>query len=87
MDVGSGNEQKGRVTKRSRGHVGKPIGIAHNNLLFDNRKYDVEFTGGSIEKYAANIIAANIFAQVDDEGREYLIMKELLTTTRTTQQF
>ena len=57
MDVGSGNERKGRVTKRSRGHDGEPIGVAHNNPLFDTREYDVEFTDGSIENYAANIIA------------------------------
>ena len=66
MDVGSGNEQKGRVTKRSRGHDGKPIGVAHNNPLFDTRKYDVEFTDGSVENYAT---ADNMFTQIDDEGR------------------
>ena len=37
MDVGSGNERKGRVTERSRGHDGKPIDVAHNNPLFDTR--------------------------------------------------
>ena len=52
-DVGSGNERKGRVTKRSWGHDGKPIGVAHNNQLFDTIEYDVEFTDGSIEKYAS----------------------------------
>ena len=35
MDVGSGNERKGRVTKRSRVHDGKPMGVTHNNPLFD----------------------------------------------------
>ena len=58
-----------------RGHDGEPIGVAHNNRLFDTREYDVEFTDGSIEKYAANIIAENMFAQVNYEGREHLIMK------------
>ena len=48
MDVASGNERKGRVTKRSRGHGGEPIGVAHINPLFDTREYDVEFTDGSI---------------------------------------
>ena len=70
--------RKGRVTKRSWGNDGKPIGVAHNNPLFDTREYDVEFTDGSIEKYAAKIIAENMFAQVDDEGREHLIMKEIV---------
>ena len=41
MDVGSGNERKGRVTKSSRVHGGEPIGVAHNNLLFDTKEYDV----------------------------------------------
>ena len=44
MDVDSGNEQRGRVNKHSRGHDGKPIGVAHNNPLFDTREYDFEFT-------------------------------------------
>ena len=78
MDVGSGNERKGRVTKRSRGHGGKTIGVAHNNPLFDTREYDVEFTDGSIKNYAANIIAENMFVQVDDEGIEHLLMKEIV---------
>ena len=56
MDVGLGNERKGRVTKRSQGHDGEPICVMHNNLLFDTREYDVEFTDGSTEKYASNII-------------------------------
>ena len=37
MDVGSSNERKGQVTKRSQGHDGEPIGVAHNNPLFDTR--------------------------------------------------
>ena len=78
MDVGSGNERKGRVTKRSRGHGGEPIGVAHNNPHFETREYDVEFTDGSIEKYAANIITQNMFAQVNDEGREHPIMKDIV---------
>ena len=78
MDVGSGNERKGRVTKRSRVHDEEPIGVAHNNPLFDTREYDVEFIDGSIEKYAANIITENMFAKVDDKGREHLIMKEIV---------
>ena len=78
MDVCSGNEQKGRVTKRSRGHGGEPIGVAQNNPLFDTREYDIEFTYSSIEKYAANIITENMFAQVDDEGREHLTTKDIV---------
>ena len=68
----------GRVTKRSRGHGGEPIGVAHNNSLSDTREYDVEFIDGSIKKCAANIIADKMFAQVNDEDREQLITKEIV---------
>ena len=78
MDFGLGNERKGRVTKRSRGHDVEPIGVTHNNPLFDTREYDGELTDVSIEKYADNIIAENMFAQVDDEGRDHLIMKDIV---------
>ena len=37
IDVGSGNERKGWVTKLSGVHNGGPIGVAHNNPLFDTR--------------------------------------------------
>ena len=55
--------------------VSLSAGVVHNNLLFDTREYDVEFTDGSVKKYAANFFAENMFAHVDEEGREQLIMQ------------
>ena len=78
LDVGTNGERRGRVVKRSRGLDGSPIGRAHTNPLFDTREYDIEFTDGSIEKYTANVIAENMFAQVDSEGSQYLIMDEIV---------
>ena len=54
--------------KRARGPKGEPIGCTHNNPLFDTCKYDVEFTNGLHEQYQANVIAENMYAQVNDEG-------------------
>jgi hypothetical protein len=68
MDVGTNNEWHGRVVKRLQGLEGEPIGHAHSNPLFDTCEYEVEFTDGTCKKYQANIIAENMFAQVDDEG-------------------
>jgi hypothetical protein len=78
MDLGTGNERFGRVVKRARGIDGEPVGRAHSNPLFDTREYHVEFTDGTQEKYAANIIAENMYAQVDDEGRQYMIIEEIV---------
>ena len=75
--VGLGNERRGRVTKRAKGLYGDEVGRAHTNPLFDTREYVVEFTDGTEENYFANVIAENMFAQVDGEGRQYLLMQEI----------
>ena len=84
MDVGSNDERRGRVVKRLQGLDGEPIGRSHNNPLFDTREYEVEFTDGSREKYQANIIAENMFAQVDSEGNQYFCLKKSLITNMIT---
>ena len=74
FDMGSGAERRGRVIKRAKGVTGQPIGRSHTNPLFDTREYVVEFTDGSTENYFANVIAENMYAQVDDEGRQYQLL-------------
>jgi hypothetical protein len=37
----------------------------------------VEFPDGSTETVAANLIAENLFSQVDEQGRTYQIMKDI----------
>jgi hypothetical protein len=78
LDQGTDAERRGRVTKRARGLDDAPIGRAHTNPLFDTREYDIEFTDGSIERYHANIIAENMFAQVDDEGYSHVLFDEII---------
>jgi hypothetical protein len=70
MNMGTNDERWGRVVKRSRGLDSEPIGCAHANPLFDTREYEIEFNNGTHEKYQANVIAENMFAQVDDEGNQ-----------------
>jgi hypothetical protein len=65
------------VIKRTRGLDGKPIGHAHANPLFDTREYEIEFTDGTHKRYQANIIAENMYAQVDSEGNQYLLLQEI----------
>jgi hypothetical protein len=68
----------GRVTKRENDEDGLLIGIAHKNPLLDTSLYEVEFTGGMTEAYAANIIAENIWACADDEGNLYGLIDEIM---------
>jgi hypothetical protein len=78
FDVGTGEERRGRVTKRAKGLAGEAIGRAHSNPLFDTRQYVVEFTDGTVENYFANVIAENMYAQVDSEGNQYQLLDEII---------
>ena len=78
FDVGSGSERRGRVMKRARRSTGEPVGRAHANPLFDTREYVVEFTDGTMENYFANVIAENMYSQVDSEGRQFQLLDEIV---------
>ena len=71
------NNQKGTVRKRKRDEDGKMIGRASNNPYMDTTLYEVEFDDGLVQTYAANIIAENIFEQLDDEGNVYKLIDEI----------
>jgi hypothetical protein len=46
-------------------------------LYFDSSVYEVEFEDGNVESYAANQIAEAIYAQVDSEGNQHLLIDEI----------
>jgi hypothetical protein len=56
---------------------GLPIGRANNNPMLDTRMYQVEYSDGHKASLAANAIAENMFAQVDDEGNRHVLFKEI----------
>jgi hypothetical protein len=69
---------RGRVTSRKRDIDGNPLGKANQNPILDTRLYNVEFPDGHTAAYAANVIAENMYAQVDEEGHSIVIMDELI---------
>jgi Reverse transcriptase (RNA-dependent DNA polymerase) len=64
----------GTVKGRKRDENSNPIGVGHSNPILDTRIYDVEFDDGQVLEYAANVIAENLYSQVDDEGRRFVIL-------------
>ena len=66
--------QFAKVTKRLRDANGIPIGTANDNPILDTRMYEVEYLDGYKASLAANTIAENLFAQVDEEGNRYVLM-------------
>ena len=49
----------------------------HHNPFLDTRRYEVEINGIPHE-YAANVIAENLYSQVDSEGHQQLIFREII---------
>lgn len=70
--------QFGRVVKRLRDKDGIPIGTAHDNPILDTRMYEVEFQDRHRMSLAANAIAENLFAQVDDKGNRHVLYEEIV---------
>ena len=73
-----GEIQFGRVVKRLRDKDGLPIGTANDNPILDSRLYEVEFQDGYKTSLAANAIAENLFAQIDDEGNRHVLFQEII---------
>jgi len=72
-----GTVTKAKVVGRKRDADGNPIGRRNVNPILDTREYVVEFPDGATDVYTANIIAENLYSQVDVEGNSYSIMSEI----------
>ena len=66
------------MTRQLLDDEGEPIGKANSNPIMDSRMFEVEFLDGTTEVLAANSIAENIMAQVDDHGYRQLLIDEIV---------
>jgi len=67
----------GKVIKRAKGEDGNSIGLRNSNPLLDTREYEVLMPDGATVSYTANVIAENLYSQVDSEGRQFLMLEEI----------
>ena len=65
------------VKRRATDLEGNPIGTYNKNPLLNDQLYEVEYPDGTTDRFFANVIAENIFSQVDSEGRETYVLKEI----------
>jgi hypothetical protein len=63
-----GELKSARVRNRVKDADGRPTGKRNANPLLDTREYEVEFPDGSIDALQVNIIAENMFSQIDNKG-------------------
>ena len=65
------------VVGRATDLEGRTLGTYDKNPLRNTQEYIVRYEDGTTDRYFANAIAENIYAQVDNEGRETFILKEI----------
>jgi hypothetical protein len=73
-----GDITKVRVKARKRDADGNPIGHRNTNPILDTREYEVEFPDGATDTFTANLIAENLYLQVDTKGNLYSIFSEIV---------
>lgn len=83
LPYGGDSFKYGTVKKRKRGHKGHLIGRSNPNPVLDTSIYEVEFDDGDVQAYAANVIAENLYEQIDEEGRSYLLIDEIIDHLKT----
>jgi hypothetical protein len=70
--------QTGKVNGRKRGLDGVTRGKASTNPILDTRTCNFEYPDGCSEEYTTNVIPENMYAQCDEEGNQFLMLKDIV---------
>ena len=76
--------QNARVVGRSKNQDGEVTGTYHENPMLNTILYDVEFPDGEIKEYSANVIAMNMYSQVDADGYRTQLIEDIVDFQRDT---
>ena len=78
-----GEMLRGTVKSRKRDSDGKPVGSSNPNPILDTREYLVCFEDGTEDTYTANLIAECIHSRIDENGRQLMLMHEIIDHKNT----
>lgn len=76
--------QPAKVVKRHKGEDGLIQGTYSDKPIANTIMYDVEFSDGTVREYAANVIAENLFDQVDADGYSHSMLDSIVDVRKTT---
>jgi hypothetical protein len=54
------------------------VGVSNKNPILDTRIYEVTFPDGHSAEYSTNTIAEHLYSQVDSEGKQYMLLDEIV---------
>eukprot|EP00536_Pseudo-nitzschia_multiseries_P014206 jgi/Psemu1/37875/gm1.37875_g len=66
------------VKDRVRDLQNQPIGVRNENPILDTRLYKLQLPDGTIEEYTANIVAESLYSSVDNDGRMFTLLDDLI---------
>jgi hypothetical protein len=78
VNFGTEGRKRATVKEQARDFEGNFVGRNHKNPLLDTSKYIIEYDDGTSDRMFANSIAENIYSQVDDEGRHFVLLKDIV---------
>ena len=67
-----------RIVGHKHDNDGNPVGTYHHNPMMNTRVYLAEFADGHVAEYGMNVIAKAIYNQVDDNGFQDILFKEVI---------
>ena len=67
-----------RVNKRLNNNDFRLIGILADNPILDTRMYEVEYADEYKTVSRSNAIASNLFSQVDQDGKRFLLLNAII---------
>eukprot|EP00934_Nitzschia_sp_Nitz4_P002319 Nitzschia sp. Nitz4//scaffold471_size5685//193//5616//NITZ4_009210-RA/size5685-processed-gene-0.1-mRNA-1//1//CDS//3329552692//2319//frame0 len=71
-----------KIIGRKRNADGLYVGRAHSNPALDSRVFTARFPDGEEKDIAFNILAEHLYSQVDSEGRQQQIFREIIAHRR-----
>jgi hypothetical protein len=77
VDFGMEGKRRATVKERVRDFEGNFVGRSNENPYLDTSEYIIEYDDGTSDRMFANAIAENIYTQVDNEGRHFVLLKEI----------
>ena len=77
MDVPGEGSRRATLKRRVRNEDGTVVGNHHRNTLMDTREYELEYDDGTHDRYLANVIAENLYSQIDYKGQQFLVLEEI----------
>ncbi len=79
LNMPQGEEMRhAKVIGRSKDADGNIVGTYHDDPMLNSLVYDVEFPDGQVKEYAANVIAENMYAQVDADGHIHSLLDSIV---------